>query len=130
MLPIKSFMKNRNLVSDSSVGDKKKAYSFYSIMGWLAHFGGRKKRKKKQVIKSSFISLLLHLFFFFRQCSISCTRARTHTNWTEWELKLAAFHLMWRRHLSQHRALHLQAILLWHFILSPSFCTSRVKKAS
>lgn len=43
MQPIKSFMKNCNLVSDSSVGDKKKAYSFYSIKGGLARFLGEKK---------------------------------------------------------------------------------------
>lgn len=93
MQPIKSFMKNRNLVSDSSVGDKKKAYSFYSIMGWLAHFLGVGERKEKQVIKSSFISLLLHFFFFFRRCSISCTCTHALTNWTEWELKLCCFSL-------------------------------------
>lgn len=43
MQPIKSFMKNCNLVSDSSVGDKKKAYSFYSIKRLAGSFLGEKK---------------------------------------------------------------------------------------
>lgn len=102
--PIKSLMEKCHLVSDSSVGDKKKAYSFYSITGCLVHSGWKRAREEKLVIKSSFISLL-RLFFFFCRCSISCTH--TLDGLKDETLLL----LMFRRHWSQH---HFPLFLLLH----------------
>lgn len=111
--PIKSFMWNCNLVSDSSVGEEKRAYSFpftQGVAGFIV------EKEKSQVMKSgySFMPLFLSHFHF-----VLLNYSFRHIKWEKWSF------VGWGADINELLSSRCESqIFRWHHCVSRNFISS------